>query len=70
MAALPPRGYEQSYGIWSGEDFLPVLEKELGLTEGSISFYEVSVCMKVKSIVLALCCRNKSIEEVYAYTCR
>lgn len=38
---LPPRGYEQAYGIWNGVDFLPVLEKELGLTEASIAVYEV-----------------------------
>ena len=43
VARLPPRGYEQAYGIWSGEDYLPVLEKELGLTECSIAFYEVSI---------------------------
>ena len=39
---LPPHGYEQAYGIWSGEDFLPVLEKEFILTEMSVSIYEVS----------------------------
>jgi hypothetical protein len=40
---LAPHGYEQAYGIWNGEDFLPVLEKELSLTEMSVSIYEVSM---------------------------
>ena len=39
---LPLHGYEQAYGIWNGKDYLPVLEKELSLTECSISVYEVS----------------------------
>ena len=39
---LAPHGYEQAYGIWNGEDFLPVLEKELCLTQMSVSIYEVS----------------------------
>ena len=38
---LAPHGYEQAYGIWNGEDFLPVLEKELSLTVMSVSIYEV-----------------------------
>ena len=48
VARLPPRGYEQAYGIWSGGDYLPVLEKELGLTECSISFYEVGIWYPVR----------------------
>lgn len=54
---LAPRGYEQAYGIWNGEDFLPVLEKELSLTEMSVSIYEVSAlhqCISVHFVILEI----------------
>ena len=38
---LPARGYEQAYGIWSGEAFLPILERHLGVTESTLSLYKV-----------------------------
>ncbi len=39
---LPARGYEQAYGVWGGGDFLPVLEREMGVTDSTLTLYKVS----------------------------
>ena len=41
---LPARGYEQAYGVWNGQDFLPVLDKEFGINPLTLTTYKVLIC--------------------------
>ena len=38
---LPAKGYEQAFGVWSGTDFLPILDKEFGVNESTLQTYKV-----------------------------
>lgn len=38
---LPARGYEQACGVWTGPDFLPILERQFGMNEMTLESYKV-----------------------------
>ncbi len=38
---LTPRGYEQSYGVWSGEHIIPIVDKHFGINEITLGLYKV-----------------------------
>jgi len=40
---LPSRDYEQTYGIWTGSDYIPVLERQLGITAATLHMYQVTI---------------------------
>ena len=52
---LPARGYEQAYGIWNGKDFLPILEKHLGITAITLEMYKVFKNSKTPCVKVGKC---------------
>ena len=41
---LPKTGFEQSYGIWTGSDFLPIL-KDVAITPETYKYINVRTCI-------------------------
>jgi len=41
VETLPAKGYEQAFGVWSGQDFLPILDKDFGISESTLQLYKV-----------------------------
>lgn len=42
---LPSRGYEQAFGVWTGKDFLTILDQHFGINEGTLQLYKVRVAV-------------------------
>ncbi len=48
---LPEKGYEQAFGVWSGQKFLPILNSSFGVTEKSLVLYKVRARCAVDHVI-------------------
>ena len=54
---LPARGYEQAYGVWTGQEFVHIMDTHMSITGSSLLLYKVCVhvCVHVMCVGVCVC---------------